>query len=73
MTFPQFVEWIFYTLISGVSLYVAAKLGKLTDSITILNEKIAVIIEKTAWHEKQLEKHDADIEALKGIKPIRKR
>jgi hypothetical protein len=72
MTFPQFVEWVFYALIGGVSLQVAGKLGKLTESITALNEKIAVVIEKTAWHEKQLEKHDAEIEALKGIKPKRR-
>ena len=71
MNFPQFVEWVFYGIIGGSSVYAVNVLSDLKSSIEKLNERVAVIIEKTAWHEKQLEKHDERINNLETTKPKR--
>lgn len=71
MEFGKFVEWAFYGTIGSSCVYAVAILSDLRSSVEKLNERVAVIIEKTAWHEKQLEKHDARINNLEGSKPKR--
>lgn len=62
--FQHFVEWCFYGVLGGASVYAVSILGSMKDSIDKLNEKIAVIIEKTQWHEKELERHNYRISNL---------
>lgn len=57
MNFNQFIEWGFLGIISACG---PAIVYLLYD----LNNKIAVIIEKVAWHEKWLEKHDQEIKRI---------
>lgn len=64
MDFAQFVEWVFYGLISGCFVYGVSILKNLNKSIETLNIQIAVIIEKTSNHEKRLDKHDEQIDKL---------
>ena len=58
ITFERFIEWAFLGI-----------LGACAPAIVILlwglNNKIAIIIEKVAWHEKWLEKHDDEIKNMK--------
>lgn len=64
MDFAQFVEWVFYGLISGCFVYGVSILKNLNKSIETLNIQIAVIIEKISNHEKRLDKHDEQIDKL---------
>ena len=66
MQFPDFVQWCFYGLMGGSVVYGVTILAHLKNSIDTLNEKIAVVIEKTSWHEKILDRHSAAIEQLQS-------
>lgn len=66
MDFSHFIQWGFEGLISGALIYGVSVLTNLKSSINILNERIATIIEKTAWHEKELEKHEHRIIRLES-------
>lgn len=56
MNYLQFFEYIFYGLLSFCALYITSTLSKLKDSVDKLNGNFATLIEKTTWHEKQLDK-----------------
>ena len=58
MNFSQFVEWGFLGILSACGPAIVLLLWG-------LNNKIAIIIEKVAWHEKWLEKHDDEIRSMK--------
>jgi len=58
MQFTGFVEWVFLGVISGGIILLVAILNEVRISITTLNQKIAMIMEKTIWHEKALDKHE---------------
>jgi hypothetical protein len=62
----QFVQWAFYGLITIIAMYTARSIKKLVSSVELLNKNVAVIIEKTKWHEKIIDKHDREIDALKS-------
>lgn len=66
MEFVKFVEWLFYATIGGAAVYGVSILAHLKTSIDILNEKIAVVIEKSSWHERLISKNSEDIEYLKS-------
>lgn len=57
MEFNQFIQWAFYGFISFGAYTAVNTLGQLKDSVNELNEKLAVVLEKTAWHEKQIMDH----------------
>lgn len=57
MEFAKFVEWAFYGIVGGCAVVGVRTLSE-------LNVKIAVIIEKMSSHEKRLDKHDEQIENL---------
>lgn len=65
MDFSKFVEWVFYGVVGYAAIAVVQLLALLKKEIAELNSKIAIIIEKTAWHEKWLEKHDEEIQKLR--------
>lgn len=64
MEFTQFIQWTFYGVIGFSSIFAVSILSSLKNSVNELNSKIAVIIEKTAWHEKWLERHDDEINKI---------
>jgi len=63
--FTQFVQWVFYGVIGSATVYGVSILASLKNSINELNKQIAIVIEKTTWHEKWLERHDDEIRILK--------
>lgn len=65
MEFAKFIEWAFLGILSGCAIYGVQILAALSRSIHELNNKISIIIEKTAWHEKWLERHDDEIKIIK--------
>ena len=66
MQFNQFVEWVFYGVVSGSFIYGLSILKDLNRSVETLNNQIAVVIEKVTWHEKWLERHDGEIQILRN-------
>lgn len=56
MEFKDFVQWAFYALLSGCSIYLTSILSGLKLSVDELNIKMATIIEKTSNHERRIEK-----------------
>lgn len=68
MQFSEFVQYCFYGVASGGTMLGVKILWSLKDSIDTLNKQIAIIIERTTYHEKQLEKHD---ERLSRIEELR--
>ena len=67
MEFQKFVEWAFYGIMGGAAVWGVSLLAGLKNSVEKLNQQIAVIIEKTAWHEKWLERHDEEIAKIKRV------
>ena len=61
MDFTKFVEWAFYGIIGGCSVYLVTIISGIKDSIDKLNINMAVIIEKTSSHEKRIEKLEEKI------------
>lgn len=64
MEFNNFVEWVFYALLSGAVIYGVGILKGLKNAVETLNVSVATIIEKTSWHEKELERLDKRIRDL---------
>lgn len=65
MDFSKFVEWAFQAILLGIAAYGASAIGGIKNSVNELNTKIGIIIEKTQWHEKWLERHDEEIQKIK--------
>ncbi len=61
MDFAKFVEWTFYGIIGGCSVYLVSIISGIKESIDKLNINMAVIIEKTSSHEKRIEKLEEKI------------
>lgn len=55
-SWQQFAQWMFYGVLSFVALYLARTMELMRRSIERLNIRIAVVIEKTANHEKRITK-----------------
>lgn len=64
MDFQKFVEYCFYGVASGAAFYGISVLAHLKKSIDSLNERVAVLLEKGNWYERELEKLDERISAL---------
>ncbi len=56
MEFKDFVQWVFYALLSGCSIYLTTILSGLKSSVDELNVKMATIIERVSHHERRIEK-----------------
>lgn len=73
MDWPQTAQYIFYGLLSGAA-YLAVytmngfkdSLENLKDSVIELNKNVATVIEKTAWHEKVLDRHEEELNNLRN-------
>ena len=70
MQFSDFVNMAFMGIISSGVLIGVKTLINLSKTIAELNSKIAVVIEKMAWHEQWLVDHDNAINDLKKHKPV---
>lgn len=66
MDFADFINWAFMGILSGGLVFLIAILNEVKVSIQNLNERMAVLIEKTVWHEKALEKHEERIAKLEN-------
>lgn len=64
MQFSDFLTWGFTGLFSGILVYAVKVLTDIKKSVEELNERMATIIEKTFWHEKEMEKLSARINAI---------
>jgi len=64
ITFKRVVEWVFYGSLVFMSNRAVATLDKLEASVSTLNEKVAVVIQVTSDHAKQIEKQDERIRIL---------
>lgn len=64
MDFNFFIEWAFYGIISLSAIMGIKILTQLRDAIDKLNIKVARILEKTSWHEKELESQNKRINKL---------
>lgn len=54
MSFDNFLSWGFTALLSGVLVYGVKVLTDIKKSVEELNGRMATIIERTAWHEKEM-------------------
>ena len=50
----QLISWAFQGLMGFFLVLGVQTLRKLSDSVEILNERVATIIEKISWHEKEI-------------------
>lgn len=66
MQFSEFLTWGFTGLISGILIYGVKVLQDIKSSVDELNERMATIIEKTAWHEREMEKMSNRIVSLES-------
>ena len=66
MQFNDFLTWGFTGLISGILIYGVKVLQDIKSSVDELNERMATIIEKTAWHEREMEKMSNRIVSLES-------
>lgn len=62
ITFPQFVNWLFYGAMGFLAMRGVNTLDKLEGSVSTLNEKMAVVVTKTETSEKKLEVYDLRFE-----------
>lgn len=65
MEFMEFVSYVFYGILGSSAVLSVSILQRLSRAVEDLNIKLAVLIEKTAGHEKWLEKHDDEIGVLR--------
>lgn len=64
MDYKELVSWAFQGLLAMGSMLIVQALKDIKISVMLLNERVATVIEKTSWHEKELEKHDGRIRQL---------
>lgn len=64
MKFDEFLSWGFTGLISGILIYGVKVLQDIKASVEELNKRMATIIEKTSWHEKEMEKINGRIDNM---------
>jgi len=53
--YDQFIQWLFYGVMGFCAVYGVSIFAKMKDSIDQLNINVAVLLERTAAHEKRLE------------------
>jgi hypothetical protein len=63
--FDKFVEWAFMSMISGGVGLASLFLFRMAKGVSLLNLKIATIIERIQWHEREIIKSGEEIERIK--------
>ena len=66
MKFSLFVDKVFWRLITGIALYAANQLQKMSDSVSLLNTNIAVIVTKMQTYESQSQELKDRVITLEG-------
>lgn len=69
MDWSSFADWALKALMAGVLAYGVKVLTQMRKSLDRLNEKVATIIEKTAWHQKELDRHDQRLSLIEERLP----
>lgn len=64
MQAAELIEWGFQGLLTGGLIYGVTVLTGLKSSIDHLNQQVAKIIEKAAWHETFMQKNELRIQQL---------
>jgi hypothetical protein len=57
LTFPHFIQWAFYGLITFFAFDLKTTMKELKDSALALNIKLATVLERTESHKEKLEDH----------------
>lgn len=52
----NFVDWALKGLIGGVIMYAVHILGRVRMSIESLNKKVATLVERSGWHNKEIDR-----------------
>jgi hypothetical protein len=68
MDYQSLIQFIFYGILGFVAIRGVKTLDKLHESVEKLNEKMAVIIKESQWHERWLIRHDEELNQLKHSK-----
>ena len=63
-SFKDFIQWGFYGLISFGGYLTLGVIQDVTVSIQTLNKNVAVIIERTAWHRRDIDELGLRVERL---------
>lgn len=66
MELGRLIEWALGTILAGGAAYSTKFLSQISKSIADLNSQVGVIIERTAWHEKTIGRHDERISRLES-------
>lgn len=64
MKYPDLIDWAFKGIISGGVVFGVTAASGMRQSMDDLNSKLAVIIEKTARNERDLDKHEDRLRVL---------
>lgn len=64
MHFNQFVDWAFLGIIGGSLSWCVGFLSKISKSVSELNTKLAVVLERVDFHSKALDTQDKRISHL---------
>ena len=64
----QFLDWGLKALLGAICVQGVNILSQMKKSIDDLNSKVAIIIEKTDWHSKELDKLENRVTKLEHLK-----
>lgn len=64
MAFPQFVDKIFWALMTASAMYVATQVKDLNSSVNELNKNVAVMLIQMSANEKRDDAQDRQIDKL---------
>lgn len=65
------IQWAFQSVVAGGIIYGVGVIGDLEDSVNALNQNVAIVVERTAWQQKEIDKLDLRLNKLEGASPSR--
>lgn len=60
----EVMQAVFLMILSGLGVVATRILARLNDSVNKLNERVAVIVERSEWHDRALEDHGIRLKSL---------
>ncbi len=66
LKFISFVRWFFYTALLAIAMHAVNVLGRMEVSIDSLNQRVAVVIEKTQWLDREQQSQGVRIQQLES-------